>query len=358
MTKHNGRYYLQYACPGTEFDVYADGVMVGDHPLGPFEYAAHNPFSIKPGGFIRGAGHGSTFQDRHGNWWHASTQCVTVHHKFERRLGLWPAGFDKDGILFCNARFGDYPMRVPEAAWDPCQDAFTGWMMLSYRKPATVSSALPGCGAENGVDESVRTWWAAEEDANAWIQIDLETEGNIHAAQINFAEEQCTQYCREGAPLYHQYLLESSVDGKGWFTLADKREGKEDVPGDYDELETPIRARYVRLSITHMPGGGKPAVRGLRIFGQAGADAPAAPETPAVSRNAGDPCQAHLRWSAVPEADGYNIRWGIAPDKLYSDWLVYDQTELTMNCLTAGRRYVFAIEAFNAAGVSKLNVAQ
>jgi hypothetical protein len=27
-----------------------------------FEYQQHNPFSYKPGGFARGAGHGATFQ--------------------------------------------------------------------------------------------------------------------------------------------------------------------------------------------------------------------------------------------------------------------------------------------------------
>ncbi len=28
MTKHNGKYYLQYGAPGTEFSGYADGVVV------------------------------------------------------------------------------------------------------------------------------------------------------------------------------------------------------------------------------------------------------------------------------------------------------------------------------------------
>ena len=72
MTKHAGKYYLQYACPGAEFNVYADGVYVADAPLGPFHLAENNPFSYKPGGFLPGAGHGSTMQDRRGQWWHLS----------------------------------------------------------------------------------------------------------------------------------------------------------------------------------------------------------------------------------------------------------------------------------------------
>ena len=67
MTKYQGKYYLQYAVTGTEYNVYSDGVYVADSPLGPFTAAKNNPFSYKPGGFITGAGHGSTFEAGQGN---------------------------------------------------------------------------------------------------------------------------------------------------------------------------------------------------------------------------------------------------------------------------------------------------
>jgi hypothetical protein len=51
MTKHNGKYYLQYAGPGTQYKSYCDGVYIADNPLGPFKVATHNPFSYKPGPF-------------------------------------------------------------------------------------------------------------------------------------------------------------------------------------------------------------------------------------------------------------------------------------------------------------------
>lgn len=60
MTKHNGIYYLQYAFPGTQYNVYGDAVYISDSPLGPFKVAENNPYSYKPTGFITGAGHGST----------------------------------------------------------------------------------------------------------------------------------------------------------------------------------------------------------------------------------------------------------------------------------------------------------
>jgi beta-xylosidase len=94
MNKHNGKYYLQYGAPGTEIRGYGDGVYISDHPLGPFRYQASNPFSYKPGGFMKGAGHGSTYQDISRNWWYVSSGVVNVKNNFERRIGIWPAGFD------------------------------------------------------------------------------------------------------------------------------------------------------------------------------------------------------------------------------------------------------------------------
>lgn len=36
MDKWNGKYYLQYAFAGTQYNTYGDGVYVGESPLGPF----------------------------------------------------------------------------------------------------------------------------------------------------------------------------------------------------------------------------------------------------------------------------------------------------------------------------------
>ena len=43
---------MQYGAPGTEFNVYADGVYVADYPMGPYTYQKHNPVSYKPGGYM------------------------------------------------------------------------------------------------------------------------------------------------------------------------------------------------------------------------------------------------------------------------------------------------------------------
>ena len=88
VLKHNGRYYLQYAAPGTQYRIYGDGNYVGDNPLGPFEYVEDNPFSFKPGGFIGGAGHGHTFKDKYGNYWHVASTGSNVVWDYSRWLFL------------------------------------------------------------------------------------------------------------------------------------------------------------------------------------------------------------------------------------------------------------------------------
>ena len=57
--------------------------------------------------------------DSQGNWWHASTMRISRNHDFERRIGIWPAGFDADGELFCNQRYGDWPQSVTGEKKDP-----------------------------------------------------------------------------------------------------------------------------------------------------------------------------------------------------------------------------------------------
>ncbi len=350
VIKHGGRFYLEYATPGTQYNVYADAVLVSNSPLGPFQLQTHNPHSYKPTGFIPGAGHGSSFQDRHGNWWHISTMRISVRHKFERRLGLWPAGFDEDGIFFCNTAFGDYPMHLPDRKWDPWQDTFAGWMLLSHRCDASASSSLPDHAPALAFDEDVQTWWAAADDT-ASLKVDLGAPCTVHAVQINFAEHDATIYGREGDDLFFQYSVEVSQDKTTWTAVIDKRESTEDLPHDYAELDEAVEARFLRLTILHVPSG-KPAVCGFRVFGVGPGDVPGPVETLTVTRSTDDPCNAKLEWSAVPGATGYNVRWGIGPEKLYNSCIIYDATSLDLRCLNAEVDYSFAVEAFNRSGVN------
>lgn len=350
LSKHNGKYYLQYAAPGTQYNIYADAVLVGTSPLGPFKVQAHNPMSYMPGGFIPGAGHGSTFQDEFGNWWHISTMRVSVRHKFERRLGLWPAGFDDDGVMFCNTAFGDYPMNLPTGKWDPWTDPFPGWMLLSYRCDAQAGASLPEHGPELAMDENVQTYWAAEHIDDAWLCVDLGESCTIQGIQTNFTEHQADLHGREGDATYFQYCIDASTDGYAWTTIIDKSDSRDDLPHDYVSLDDPIEARHLRLRILHVPSGA-PAVSGFRVFGLGHGDAPAAPQALRAVRG-DDRRRADLHWDAMDGATGYLIRWGVAPQKCYNSYLVHEQTSLQLRCLDREQSYHVSVQAFGPNGVS------
>lgn len=352
MNKYHGKYYLQYGAPGTEFSGYGDGVYVSNHPLGPFSYQAHNPFSYKPGGFARGAGHGATYQDKYGNWWHVSTMVISTKNNFERRIGIWPAGFDKDDILFCNTAYGDYPHYMPGAAAEPAKSLFTGWMLLNYNKPVQVSSSYGGYAPNQAVDEDIKTYWsAASGEKGEWLQSDLGTVSTVHAIQINYADQDATIMGKQSG-LYHQYRLYSSTDGKTWQVLTDKSRNRTDVPHDYIALSKPIQARYIKLENIHMPSG-KFAISGLRVFGYGKGQKPDTVKEFIVLRGDSERRNAWLKWQTSDNATGYTIYTGIAPDKLYSSIMVYGANDYYFTGMDRDTPYYFCIEVFNENGISK-----
>lgn len=352
MTKYNGKYYLQYGAPGTEFSGYADGLIVGEGPLGPFTPES-DPLSYKLGGFARGAGHGATFQDVWGNYWHVSTIILSVKNTFERRLGIWPAGFDKDGKMYCNTVFGDYPHYIPNGKADHLQSRFTGWMLLNYKKPVQVSSTLGSYYANNAVDESMKTYWsAASSNKGEWIQSDLGKLSTVNAVQINYADQDVdSNRLGKFTDQYHQYKLYYSADGKKWNILTDKSTNKTDVPHDYIELEKPVQARFIKLENIHMPTG-KFALSGLRVFGNGNGAIPDTVKQFFVLRTEKDKRSAYIKWSPVDNAFAYNIYYGTHPDKLYNCVMVHDFNEYWFKVMDKEKPYYFSIEAINENGVS------
>ncbi|MDR3251713.1 MAG: family 43 glycosylhydrolase [Tannerella sp.] len=349
MNKHGGRYYLQYASPGTELKSYSDAVFESAGPLGPFTLARHNPFAYKPEGFACGAGHGSTFADRYGNFWHIGTVTVSQRHSFERRLALFPLFFDGDGCMAAYTGFGDWPMIMPDRRIESPAELFPGWMLLSYGRKVEVSSTLPGFEAANAVDEDIRTWWsAATGNGDEWIAIDLGETDDVYAVQVNFADEGAQIYGRKEGICY-QYTVEASVDGRRWETVADRSTETADMPHDYIQLLQPVRARHFRIKNIYYPSGNF-SVSGLRIFGRSSSPLPPEVEGFTAERDA-DRRVVHLKWEAAEGAVGYNIRYGTDADKLYGNYTVYGKNELTIRSLNAAETYVFAIDAFNGAGV-------
>lgn len=351
MTKHNGKYYMQYGAPGTEFSGYGDGVAVSSTPLTDNWVHQSDPLSFKLGGFARGAGHGATFQDNWQNYWHVSTVVVAVKNNFERRIGIWPAGFDKDDVMYCNTAFGDYPHYLPEGKADHLKSKFTGWMLLNYQKPLRVSSTLGAHYANFAVDESIKTYWSAASDAaGEWLESDLGEVSTIRAIQINYGDQDA-QYLGKSANVAHQYILYHSKDGKKWEILVDKSQNQTDVPHDYIELPQPVEARYVKIENRKMPSG-KFALSGFRVFGKGKGSTAPAPKQFFVLRTELDKRSAWIKWSPVDNAYAYNIYYGTAPDKLYNCIMVHDANEYWFKGMDNQKTYYFCIESVNENGVS------
>ena len=353
MTKHNGKYYLQYAAPGTQFNVYGDGVYVGKSPLGPFQYAAHNPFCYKPGGFATGAGHGSTVCGPEGIYWHFGTIHLSINYKFERRLCMFPTFFDEDGVMYSDTYFGDYPHYSPDqVSRQTTSGGFRGWMLLSYGKPVKASSQLESYPVENVTDENLKTFWVAgKNDDKQWVEIDLEEVSDVYALQLNFFDYEETGFWGRMPNLRQRYLVEASVDGARWRVLVDYRNSFRDAPHNYIELDQPIEARYIRYRHHYVPGKNL-AMGDIRVFGLGRGKKPATVKGFTVVREA-DERNARISWKSVKGAQGYNVLWGVAPDKLYSSWMVYGDNSLDLRALTVGQKYYFAIESFNENGISQ-----
>ena len=371
MNKHNGRYYLQYGTPGAQFNTYADAVHVSDSPLGPFRLAKNNPFSYKPGGFLPGAGHGSTMEDRDGNLWHVSTMRISVNHVFERRIGLWPAGYDADGELWCNQRYGDWPCSVERFKQDPWRNP--QWMLLSYGKRAWASSETEGKGADKAFIEDVRTWWrAAGSDPGEWLAADLGKVCSIHAVQVNFADDMLdAEHCpgiagriqtamenmvgdesvRRWIDTEHQptrWKLETSLDCENWQMLADKSAVSTDLPHDLVVREDGVEARYIRLTVLSLPYGQCACVSGLRVFGLAAGEMPAPVE--AFTFRAESELDLFLDWQG--SAVGYVVNWGYAPDRLYHSYMRFDP-HVHLGGLVKGQKLWARVDSFNESGITE-----
>jgi hypothetical protein len=353
MTFHDGQYYLQYASPGTTVPGYADGLLIGKTPLGPFEYSQHSPISRKASGFITSAGHSCLFQDRYGNWWRAVTMLIGVNERMERRIGLYPAGFDKEGIPYTRTELGDLPITLPSASRDHAKDNIYAGSWRLPLKVVAASSSFDGHRAADAGDENIRTWWSATHGGSEreWIQLDLGASREVRALQINLAEQDLAQ----AVPFEddtHRFVVESSEDGVNWKIAIDRSAATNASPHTYVEFDHAIKLRYLKVTNVQTPAGGKFAVSDVRAFGIAPGDPPAPVAQLSAKRDTADRRKVTLTWTPSERATAYLIRYGITKDQMYQHDLVMDgkAKELKLFCLNGQPPYVFCIDALNASG--------
>ena len=212
-------------------------------------------------------------------------------------------------------------------------------------------------------EENVRTWWrAASNSSDEWLCADLGCVYDIHAVQINFADDQISIPCPgeirpgsqaryiEEADHFTQWKLEGSTDGESWFVIEDKSEAQTDLSHDLIIREEGFAARYLRLSDMAVPYGQNPCVSGLRAFGLGRGEKPAVPQFTAVRANDLD-----MLVGIKPQdsALGYNILFGSSPEKLYHSCMVFAAGEHRLGALIKGREYYVRVDAFNENGITE-----
>ena len=87
-----------------------------------------------------------------------------------------------------------------------------------------------------------------------------------------------------------------------------------------------------------------------------------------IVRDPDDPRDATLTWQPVKGADGYVVRYGIEPEKLYNNYMVYDAIPSPFTVSTGMRNIILRLRHLTAvliitgkeqnrpwAGVQKLN---
>jgi hypothetical protein len=284
---------------------------------------------------------------------------ISHNDSMERRRGLWRAGFDGDGELYCDQRYGDWPLAV-----DAPPFAKPDWMLLSYEKPVSVSS---GIGAERITDENVRTWWnAASAASGEWAEVDLQKTYDVRAIQINFADDGIKAAMPEASvmagydrryiernPGPTQWLLEGSTDGEEYFTVCDKSGAVTDLPHDFIMPENGIQTRYLRLTIKQLPYNQTPRISGIRVFGNGGDTAPEKAADVSIKRTSD--LDMEVSWKKS-NATGYNILWGYAPDKLYHSYMVFGKNAQRIGALIKGEPVYVRVDAFNENGITEGDV--
>lgn len=352
MTKYNGKYYYQCAEADKLLNKYGDVVYVSDNPRGPFTFAENNPFSFRPDGFVCGAGNGSTFADKYGNMWHIATLIAPKNHEAPSTLGLFPLGFDKDGVMFTKTDFGDYPIILPNNKYSNVSNLAPGWTLISDRITAQASSSIATNPVSFALDEDIGTFWSAQTgERGEWLSVNLGSVYSINAMQLNFAENNKIKSKVNDSIHAYQYLVEYSTDNKIWKKLTDKTLDTIYQTNPYEAFIIPVQAQYLKITNFNVPVGPF-AISGFRVFGVGANRKPHKVTEFRAIRDYRDPQIIKMSWDKQDNTTGYNIRYGTEKEKLYHSYQVYKNTRLTVHCPDKKTMYWFQMDAFNENGVT------
>lgn len=115
-----------------------------------------------------------------------------------------------------------------------------------------------------------------------------------------------------------------------------------------------IDTRYIKWENKAYTVSSNVSLREIRVFGKGYGKKPEKVQVLHVERDSVDACKCRLIWDPVSNADGYVIRYGISPDKLYNSIQVSnDSARLDFRGLNTDQNYYFSIAAYNENGISQ-----
>ncbi|MFE5083155.1 discoidin domain-containing protein [Streptomyces mirabilis] len=128
---------------------------------------------------------------------------------------------------------------------------------LALNRTATASSESEGYAPAKAVDGDLSTRWAQGLGLPdpSWLQVDLGKDTAVSAVVTTF--ELTSGY---------KYRLEYSTDGQNWSTFEDHTAENTTAQTNYAFADTPVTARYLRLTVTGSSGNGG-SLYGLQAYG-------------------------------------------------------------------------------------------
>ncbi len=294
MQKHNGVYYLEYSASGTQWKTYAEGYYTSKSPMGPFVYAPNNPLLRKTEGLVTGPAHGSIVEGPDGNLWQFYT-IVLSNPPGGRRIGMDRVIFDKDGNM--SVKVTDTPQWAPNVVLDPTKGNSES-VPVTINKVSTMnalsefSSEQPGRFAAYAVDNSSGTWWEpSSEDEMPTLTIELSPATRFDVVQLFTIDGMRLMFKggRRGfgirsasatvpADIY-QYKIEVSMDGKTYSTALDRTNNDASRNTIFEEI-SPVKCRFVKLTVTDWPKNNPLGVIEFTVFGKPTGYLPAAVPIP------------------------------------------------------------------------------
>lgn len=307
LQKIKGTYYLQYSASGTQWKTYASGYYTAKSPMGPFTYAPNNPLLRRTDGLVTGAAHGCIIEGPDKNLWQFYT-IVLSNPPGGRRIGMDRITLDKDGNLA--VKVTDTPQWAPNTGLDPARGD-SGSIPVTINKIRAMnalsrfSSEQPGHFAAYAVDDSSGTWWEpTPTDTQPALTVELSPATRFDRVQLFTIDSVRLMFnagrgARGRAPVAdnaaqagttpqravtsaYQYKIEVSLDGQTYTTALDMTSNTISRNTIFEEI-SPVKCRFVRLTMTNWPGTMPLGIIEFTVFGKPADSLPSAEPIPGIA---------------------------------------------------------------------------